>query len=152
MSVFIVSFLQKKKQEKALDVAIGIMMAVLALLSFALCAVYFEQIGQVLYYALSISGLLVCGFAAIFFFINAASSSYLISFFASKQKDPKEVKSEIVEISRHTVDRHFDSYKVKGKEGFFFWAMPLGDLPLEENKKYSLLVWGVWIVGWKEEE
>lgn len=152
MNEFIVAFLKKKEKEKAFDMVIGILMAILAILSFVLCIVYYEQIGQVLFYSLSIPSLLIFGFLAIYFFIRFAESSYLLSFCASKHKNQKEITTEIIETSRYTVDRHFDSYKVKGEGGFFYWAMPLGEVPLEEGKRYSLHIWDNWIVGWREEE
>ena len=152
MNEFIACFLKKKKKEQALSAAIASLMAALAILSFVLCVVYFEQIGRVLYYSLSISSLLIFGFGSIFCFIEMVSSHYLISFFISKGKDSKKVKTEISEISMHTVDRHFGSYKVKGEDGFFYWAAPLGKVPLAIGKRYSLLVWGAWIVGWREEK
>ncbi len=152
MNEFIASFLKKKEKEKAFDMVIGILMTLLAVLSFVLYIVYYEQIGQVLFYSLSIVSLLIFGFVAIYFFTRFAESTYLLSFFASKRKNQKEITTEIVEISGYTLDRHFDSYKAKGNEGFFYWAKPLGEMPLEKGKRYSLLLWDSWVVGWREEE
>ncbi len=152
MSEGIVSYLSKKKKERVFDVVIGILMALLAIIFFTFCILYFEWLGKGLFYLLSLLFLLLFGFVSIFFLLRARFAFYMCSFFEAKKKKSREESLTIISVSPFTTDRHFASWKVMTDDGPIYWAAPLGEVPLVSQKKYSFLLWDNWIVGWREEE
>jgi len=152
MNENIVFYLSKKKKEMVFDVVIGILMAFLAILSFTFCVLYFERLGKGLFYSLSLLSLLLFGFVSIFFLLRARFAFYICSFFEAKRKESRELSLEVISISPFTTDRHFASWKIVTADGPIYWAAPLGGMPFAKQKKYSFLLWGNWIVGWREEE
>lgn len=152
MSEHILLFLDKKKKERVLDMVIGILMAIIAVIFFIICIVYFEQLGKGLFYLFSLSSLLLFGFASIFFLIRARFAFYVCSFFEVQRKEKRELEANVISISPFTVDRHFASWKIVTDDGPLYWAAPLGEMPFKEQRRYSLLLWNNWIVGWREEK
>ncbi len=152
MSECILLFLAKKKKERVFDMAIGILMAIIAIISFILCIVYFERLGKGLFYLLSLSSLLLFGFTSTFFLIKARYAFCVCSFFEAQRKEERELEVNVVSISPFTVDRHFASWKIVTDDGPLYWAAPLGEIPFKEQRHYSFLLWNNWIVGWREEK
>ena len=151
MTDILTPYLNKISKQKTPCLVFGILSIFLAILGFVLSILFYESLGKALFYLISLFCLVGFGFLALFLIKRYFFVSYLLSFWAVKEKNPSSFKGAYLSNSSYTVDKHFSSYKLKFEdEEPLFWYEGFGEIPFEKGKVYSLDLKGNWVTGWEE--
>lgn len=144
-------YLNKISKQKSPCLFLGILSIFLAIFGFVLSILFYEFLGKVWFYVISLLSLIGFGFLALFLIKRYAFVSHLLSFWKSKEKNISSFKGIYNSDSSYTVDKHFSSCKLnfEGEEPLF-WYEGFGEIPFKKGKSYSLELKGNWVSGWEE--
>ncbi len=144
-------YLNKISKQKPACLVLGILSIFLSIFGFALSILFYEFLGKVWFYVISLLSLIGFGFLALFLIKRYILVSYLLSFWEGKDKNASSFKGVYSSNSSFTVDKHFSSYKLKFEGGEpLFWYEGFGEIPFKKGKSYSLELRGNWVSGWEE--
>lgn len=151
MTDILAPYSNKISKQKTPCLVFGILSIFLGILGFVLSIVFYGSLGKVWFYVISLFSLVGFGFLALFLFKRYLFVSYLLSFWAVKEKNSSCFRGVYLSYSSYTVDKHFSSYKLKFEGGEpLFWYEGFGEIPFEKGKVYSLELKGNWVTGWEE--
>ena len=151
MTNLVTPYLNRIFKQKTPCLVFGILSIFLAILGFVLSIVFYESLGKAWFNVISLLSLVGFGFLALFLIKRYLFVSYLLSFWAVKEKSVSSFKGTYLSNSSYTVDKHFSSYKLKfeGAEPLF-WYEGFGEIPFEKGKSYNLELKGNWVTSWEE--